>query len=87
MTSHTAYLRLGRRHDRTLSGSRPSGGLRFEDGTLEIEDVDMLDGTPLLDIKPYVPAFDERQDVRLGWFADRLGRISEIRSDRRFSEP
>lgn len=55
--------------------------------TLEIEDVDMLDGTPLLDIKPYVPAFDERQDVRLGWFADRLGRISEIRSDRRFSEP
>lgn len=61
--------------------------MRFEDGTLEIEDVDMLDGTPLLDIKPYVPAFDERQDVRLGWFADRLGRISEIRSDRRFSEP
>ena len=34
--------------------------------TIEIKDVDMVDGTPLLDIKPYVPAFDERHDVRVG---------------------
>jgi tRNA (Thr-GGU) A37 N-methylase len=31
--------------------------------------VDMLDGTPLLDIKPYVSIFDAREDVRDGWFA------------------
>ena len=52
--------------------------------TLEVEDVDMVDGTPLLDIKPYVPAFDERHDVRVGWFADRLGGLPEARADDRF---
>ena len=38
--------------------------------TLEIEGVDMLDGTPLLDIKPYVPDFDIRTDTRNGWYPD-----------------
>ena len=57
--------------------------------TIEIEDVDMADGTPLLDIKPYVPAFDERQDVRVGWYTERLGGLAEARADDRFgdSEP
>ena len=36
-------------------------------GTLEVANVDMIDGTPLLDIKPYVPQFDCANDVRLGW--------------------
>jgi tRNA (Thr-GGU) A37 N-methylase len=30
--------------------------------------VDVLDGTPLLDIKPYVPEFDMRINVRTGWY-------------------
>ena len=34
---------------------------------LELDDVDMLDGTPLLDIKPYCPRFDLRADARAGW--------------------
>ena len=51
---------------------------------LGVEDVDMVDGTPLLDIKPYVPAFDERHDVRVGWFAERLGGLPEARADDRF---
>jgi tRNA-Thr(GGU) m(6)t(6)A37 methyltransferase TsaA len=38
---------------------------------LEIEGVDVLDGTPLLDIKPYVPDFDVRTDVRTGWYETR----------------
>jgi tRNA-Thr(GGU) m(6)t(6)A37 methyltransferase TsaA len=38
---------------------------------LDIEGVDMLDGTPLLDIKPYVPEFDVRSDVRTGWYTHR----------------
>ena len=37
---------------------------------LEIQGVDVLDGTPLLDIKPYVPEFDTRQNVRSGWFME-----------------
>lgn len=52
--------------------------------TIEIEDVDMVDGTPLLDIKPYVPALDQRQDARIGWYAERLGGLSEARADDRF---
>jgi tRNA-Thr(GGU) m(6)t(6)A37 methyltransferase TsaA len=36
--------------------------------TLEISEVDMLDGTPLLDIKPYVPQFDIKESVRDGWY-------------------
>jgi tRNA (adenine37-N6)-methyltransferase len=38
---------------------------------LTVEGVDVLDGTPLLDIKPYVPEFDIRNDVRTGWYAAR----------------
>lgn len=36
--------------------------------TLEIGEVDMVDGTPLLDIKPYVPEFDYRESVKDGWY-------------------
>lgn len=32
-----------------------------------IEDVDILDGTPLLDLKPFVPEFDDREATRQGW--------------------
>jgi tRNA-Thr(GGU) m(6)t(6)A37 methyltransferase TsaA len=38
---------------------------------LKIQGVDMLDGTPLLDIKPYVPEFDVRVADKLGWYATR----------------
>jgi tRNA (adenine37-N6)-methyltransferase len=56
----------------------------IEGSTLEVEDVDMVDGTPLLDIKPYVPAFDERDDVRVGWFTERLSGLPGARADDRF---
>ena len=38
---------------------------------LEIEGVDVLDGTPLLDLKPYVPEFDIKTDVQTGWYQHR----------------
>ncbi len=41
--------------------------VRREGCVLHLEDVDTLDGTPLLDIKPYVPRFDYRADARTGW--------------------
>ena len=52
--------------------------------TIEIEDVDMVDGTPLLDLKPYVPAFDDRADARIGWFEGRVEHVSDVRADERF---
>ena len=40
----------------------------IKEGVLEVADVDMIDGTPLLDIKPYVPEFDSYPASRAGWF-------------------
>lgn len=45
--------------------------LKCEGGRLSVEGVDVLDNTPLLDIKPYVPDFDLRTDVRTGWYERR----------------
>jgi len=42
--------------------------LARRDNVLEIEGVDVLDGTPLLDIKPYVPDFDVRTNTHTGWY-------------------
>jgi len=41
--------------------------VRIDGTTLHVEDVDILDGTPLLDIKPYSPRFDVREAARSGW--------------------
>lgn len=38
---------------------------------LEVQGIDVLDGTPLLDIKPYVPDFDVKTDARAGWYENR----------------
>ncbi|THB75458.1 MAG: tRNA (N6-threonylcarbamoyladenosine(37)-N6)-methyltransferase TrmO [Desulfobulbaceae bacterium] len=38
---------------------------------LEVGDIDVLDGTPLIDIKPYVPRFDHRPTANNGWVADK----------------
>jgi tRNA-Thr(GGU) m(6)t(6)A37 methyltransferase TsaA len=40
---------------------------------LQIEDLDIVDGTPLLDIKPYIPRFDVRDVERTGWISDKIG--------------
>ena len=59
--------------------------VKIEGCTLHFEDVDIVDGTPLLDIKPYVPEFDVRKVERIGWLADRVDRAAEMEADERFS--
>jgi len=44
----------------------------------------VLDGTPLLDIKPYVPAFDAYPGSRCGWLEKVAGDAETVRSDDRF---
>jgi len=51
---------------------------------LVVEDVDILDGTPLLDLKPYVPAFDSYPDAASGWLERSAHGAGLIRSDERF---
>ncbi len=57
---------------------------RIENGVLHIRNVDMLDGTPLLDIKPYVPEFDSQTDVRTGWLEQARKTVGARQSDDRF---
>lgn len=60
---------------------------RIEENILYIQDVDVVDGTPLLDIKPYVPEFDTRQEAQTGWLAGKAGQASQRTADHRFSTP
>ncbi|MGD8464012.1 MAG: tRNA (N6-threonylcarbamoyladenosine(37)-N6)-methyltransferase TrmO [Anaerolineae bacterium] len=46
--------------------------LRCQGRVLHVQGIDVLDGTPLLDIKPYVPPFDARPDASMGWLAGRV---------------
>lgn len=57
--------------------------LAVEDHALRVADLDVLDGTPLLDIKPYVPGFDAYPEARAGWL-DAAGPGRE-RADDRFA--
>ncbi|NIP48551.1 MAG: tRNA (N6-threonylcarbamoyladenosine(37)-N6)-methyltransferase TrmO, partial [Gammaproteobacteria bacterium] len=57
----------------------------IEGRVLTVEDVDMLDMTPLIDIKPYISSFDQPEGVtRSGWFAQSKMKLSQARSDERF---
>jgi tRNA (Thr-GGU) A37 N-methylase len=58
--------------------------LRIEGSTLWVENLDILDGTPLLDIKPYVPEFDYRPEARTGWLEQAQGKAKKVKSDDRF---
>lgn len=60
--------------------------VRIDGLTLHIQGVDVLDGTPLLDIKPWVPAFDVRENARAGWLDDKQRNSPSLKSDRRFIE-
>ncbi len=44
--------------------------IRREDNMLEFENSDIFDGTPVLDIKPYVPSSDSRPESHAGWISD-----------------
>jgi tRNA (Thr-GGU) A37 N-methylase len=48
--------------------------------------VDMLDGTPLLDIKPCVREFDSRQKMRIGWLEGKSRKARKHKSDTRFKD-
>jgi len=57
---------------------------KIENGILSICNVDILDGTPLLDIKPYVPEFDSQSDIRIGWLESAVQKVRKKKSDNRF---
>jgi tRNA-Thr(GGU) m(6)t(6)A37 methyltransferase TsaA len=58
--------------------------LSIEGAVLHIENIDVLDKTPLLDIKPYVPQLDQASEIRIGWMADKLDLAAVATADERF---
>ena len=59
---------------------------KIEKSVLHILDVDIVDGTPLLDIKPFVPEFDERKVERIGWLTKNIHKLPSRRDDGRFAK-
>lgn len=50
-----------------------------------VKNIDALDGTPILDIKPFVPGFDvPKSDVRIGWLTSNIHNVTKKLSDDRF---
>ena len=58
--------------------------LDVQGDTLLLDNVDVLDGTPVVDIKPYVPDFDVWPARRVGWFEGKSGNATTVKSDDRF---
>jgi len=58
---------------------------KVEGALLHIRDVDIVDGTPLLDIKPYVPKIDAREVQKTGWLENKIEKLSNAKSDGRFA--
>jgi len=44
----------------------------------------MLDNTPLLDIKPFIPEFDYGENFRIGWLEDKIKLSEKKEADDRF---
>jgi len=54
-----------------------------ENNVLNISGIDILDGTPVLDIKPYVPEMNREKNLRIGWLKGKLGKINKRKSSYR----
>lgn len=59
--------------------------IKIEGNIVHVEQVDMLDGTPLIDIKPFYPRYDNRQNVTIGWLEEKKNvPLERLRADERF---
>ncbi len=59
---------------------------KIEGTTLHISNLDIIDGTPLLDIKPYIPDFDENENIKIGWLTGKAKRAKAKNADNRFAD-
>ncbi len=66
-----------------LSVVRLSG---INENILHVLNIDVLDGTPLLDVKPYIPEFDVRKVDKIGWVKENIQKLDETEDDGRFAE-
>ncbi len=77
----------------TRAPSRPNGiGLttvkiiKIVENKIYFRNADMVDGTPLLDIKPYIPDVDSHRVHKIGWLEGRVYRMETTKDDSRFKD-
>ncbi len=58
---------------------------RIENNVIHISNIDIVNNTPLLDIKPFIPNFDNPEKVKTGWFANVSSNFPKQKSDNRFN--
>ncbi|MDN5280703.1 MAG: tRNA (adenine37-N6)-methyltransferase [Clostridiales bacterium] len=59
---------------------------RIEENRLYVSGVDILDGSPIIDIKPYIPDFDQHNPEKIGWYAKNQKRSGKVLADDRFDK-
>ena len=59
--------------------------LRVKENILYVENLDIVDGTPLLDIKPYVPEFDITEIQHKGWLNKNIKKLPDTKDNGRFT--
>ena len=58
--------------------------IKVEKNKLYIKDIDAVDGTPLLDLKPFVPEFNSLDIMKIGWLEKNIKKLGNARDDGRF---
>jgi tRNA-Thr(GGU) m(6)t(6)A37 methyltransferase TsaA len=84
-TEHGIFATRSPRHPNPI-GLSVVRLLAVDGSTLEISGIDLLDGTPVLDVKPYVPEFDAISAERTGWLQGVAERVHEVKADARFDK-
>jgi len=46
--------------------------LRIDDNIIYVRGIDMIEGTPVLDIKPYIPEFESNEGIKIGWLEGKI---------------
>ena len=60
--------------------------IKVDDAVLYIKGIDIVDKTPLLYIKPYIPEFDIRKVERTGWIGKKSKEVKKTQDDGRFAK-
>jgi len=58
--------------------------IKIEGNILYIKNMDMIEGTPLLDIKPYVSKFDDANVKKIGWLENKIHKLPKTKDDGSF---
>ena len=57
---------------------------KIEGNIINISNIDIINGTPLIDIKPYASFFDNVKNEKNGWLSQNINNVNKIKSDKRF---